>query len=281
MTYNAADGSGNKADAKTYHYNVEDYIKPTVVLNTLDTVIHPVNQIYTPVQASVFDNFYDVTQVSITMTSNVIFYKLGLYWDEFTATDGSGNITIRRRFIRVVDNVAPVLNGYPVNIGLYSVFNPTDGITITDNYYSPNELRPKLKLLYTNLNTFVEGLYVATYNVTDPSGNVSLPFNRIINVNRSYPTITSGISEINKDISLNIYPNPTSGILNLSYNFSTPENLSIQIYNTAGALVYNENNFTAQSGTKSIDMNNLSNGLYHVRVLVSGKQISRQILLNK
>lgn len=281
MTYNAADGSGNKADAKTYHYIVEDYIRPTIVLNSLDTVIHPVNQIYTPVQASVFDNYYDVTQVSITMTSNVIFYKLGLYYDEFTATDGSGNVTVRRRFIRVVDNVAPVLNGYPVNVGLYSVFDPTDGITITDNYYSPSELRPKLKLLYTNLNTFAEGLYVATYNVTDPSGNVSLPFNRIINVNRNYPTITSGISDITKDISLNIYPNPSNGIINLNYSFSSPENLTIEIYNSSGALVYNERNITAQSGTKSIDMSNFSNGLYHVRAIVSGKQISRQILLNK
>ncbi|NUM31423.1 MAG: DUF5011 domain-containing protein [Bacteroidetes bacterium] len=281
ITYNATDGSGNKADPKTYHYNVEDYIKPTIVLNTLDTVIHPVNKIYTPVQASVFDNFYDVTQVSITMTSNVIFYKLGLYYDEFTATDGSGNITVRKRFIRVVDNEAPVLNGYPINVGLWSKFDPTEGITITDNYYSPNELRPKLKLLYTNLNTFVEGLYVATYNVTDPSGNVSLPFNRIINVNRNYPTITSGISEINKNISLNIYPNPSHGILNIDFSFSTPENISIEIYNSSGALVYNESNIIAQNGTKSIDLSNFSNGLYNVRTIVSGKQVNRQILLNK
>lgn len=281
ITYNATDGSGNKADPKTYHYIVEDYIKPTIVLNTLDTVIHPVNQIYNPIQASVFDNFYDVSQVSITMTSNVIFYKLGLYYDEFTATDGSGNITIRRRFIRVVDNIAPVLNGYPVNVGLYSVFDPKDGLTISDNYYSPSELRPTLKLLYTNLNTYIEGLYVATYNVTDPSGNVSLPFNRIINVSKNYPTITSGIKEINSDISFNIYPNPTNGVLKIEYNLNTPQNSEIEIYNSSGNIVYKESKDFVQKEIKKIDLESFANGLYHIRIMTAGKQFNRSILLNK
>jgi len=281
LFYDAKDGSGNSAVRKSYTYIVEDYIKPTIVLNSLDTVVWPVNQLYTPIQASVFDNYYDVSQVSLTMTSNVIFYKIGLYWDEFTATDGSGNITIRRRYIRVVDNIAPVLNGYPMNVGLYSVFDPSEGITITDNYDAPVVLRTKLKVLYNNLNTYVEGLYAVTYSVTDASGNVSLPFNRIINVSKEYQTIQSGISNVTTDKSVKVYPNPSTGIVNLSYNFTSPENINIQVYNSTGALVQTIDGFTAQSGVKSIDLSNQANGLYYVRLIVSGKQITNTISIAK
>jgi len=281
LFYDAKDGSGNSAVRKSYTYVVEDYIKPTIVLNSLDTVVWPVNQLYTPIEASVFDNYYDVSQVSLTMTSNVVFYKLGLYWDEFTATDGSGNVTVRRRYIRVVDNIAPVLNGYPMNVGLYSVFDPSEGITITDNYDAPSSLRPKLKVLYNNLNTYVEGLYAVTYSVTDASGNVSLPFNRIINVNREYPTIQAGISNLSSDRSVKVYPNPSAGLVSLSYNFTSPENIDIQVYNSTGSLVHSVDNFTGQAGVRSIDLSNQTNGLYYLRMIVSGKQITKTISIAK
>jgi hypothetical protein len=279
--YDATDGSGNKAVQKAYTYVVDDYVGPTIVLNTLDTVVHPVNTIYAPVQASVFDNYYDNSQVSLTTNSNVIFYKLGLYYDEFKATDGSGNITIRRRYIRVVDNIAPIVNGYPLNVGLWSVFDPSEGLTITDNYDAPSALRPRLKVLYNNLNTYVEGVYAVTYSLTDFSGNVSLPFNRIINVNKNYPTITSGINDIVKDKAIQVYPNPSTGLINISYNFATPETMDVKVYNATGALVSSLNSIHGQSGIQTIDLSNEASGLYHVRMMVAGKQINRTISLTK
>jgi PKD repeat protein len=281
ITYNATDASGNKADAKTYTYIVDDYVGPTIVLNTLDTIIHPVNTPYSPVQASVFDNYYDNTQVSLSRTSNVIFYKLGLYYDEFTAMDGSGNITVRRRYIRVVDQIAPVINGYPLNVGLYSNFDPAEGLVITDNYYAPSVLRPKLEVLFNNLNTYVEGIYAITYSLTDPSGNVSLPFNRIINVNRNYPTITGSVSTLANDMGINVYPNPSKGTVNVSYNFATPQNMDIMVYSSTGALVYSNNGINGLNGVQSIDLSNQANGLYHVRMVVAGKQINRTVNLSK
>ena len=74
-------------------YVVEDYVAPVISLNTLDTVYHNVNDPYTPVSASVTDNLYDNTQVSLTRTSDVNPFQLGLYTDTYTATDASGNVT--------------------------------------------------------------------------------------------------------------------------------------------------------------------------------------------
>lgn len=281
LIYNAKDGSGNAANPKTYKYLVDDYVGPTIVLNTLDTIIWPVNKPYNPVPASSFDNYYDNSQVSLTRTSNVIFYKLGIYFDEYTATDGSGNVTVKRRFIRVIDDIAPVLNGLPMNVGLWSNIDPSVGLTITDNYDAPAILRPRLKVLFNNLNTYVEGLYAVTYEVTDLSGNVSLPFNRIINVNKTYPTISGSVANIGLDKIINVYPNPSKGVINVSYNFATPENLAIEVYNATGALVYSLTNIHGQNGVQNIDLSNESNGLYHVRLIVAGQQINRTVSVNK
>ncbi len=281
LNYNSKDVSGNVADTKTYKYLVDDYVGPNIVLNTLDTIVWPVNKPYTPVSASTYDNYYDNSQVSLTRTSTVVFYKLGIYYDEYTATDGSGNISVRRRFIRVIDDIAPILNGLPMNVGLWSNIDPSTGLTITDNYDAPSVLRPRLKILFNNLNTYAEGLYAVTYELTDLSGNVSLPFNRIINVSKNYPTITGGVSTIGNDKTINVYPNPSTGIVNISYTFATQENMVVKIFNSTGALVSSLNDIKGQSGVQQIDLSNEANGLYHVQMIVSGKQISRTISINK
>jgi PKD repeat protein len=280
LVYNSTDVSGNKADTKTYKYIVDDYTGPTIVLNTLDTIIHPVNKTYYSVSASVYDNYYDNTQLSITKTSNVIFYKLGLYYDEYKATDGSGNVTIRRRYVRVIDDQAPVLNGLPMNVGLWSNIDATQGLTITDNYDAPATLKPRIKVLFTNLNTYVEGVYAVTFEVSDLSGNVSLPFNRIINVGRNFEQI-NGVNTLGLDKTINVYPNPSNGLINVDYNFATPETMLINVYNSTGLLVASINNVHGESGIQTIDLSQEANGLYYVRMLVSGKQITRTISLNK
>jgi len=281
MIYNATDGSGNQAVTKTYNYVVDDYVGPAITLNTLDTVVWPVNKAYAPIQASTSDNYYDNSQVSLTRTSNVNAFKLGLYYDEFTATDGSGNITVRRRYVRVVDDIAPVINGSAMNVGLYSSIDATQGLTITDNYDAPTTLRPRLKVLFNNLNTYEEGVYSITFQVADLSGNLSQPYERTIWVSRLFPTIQGSVNDIVKDKAINVYPNPSTGVVNISYNFATPENMEVKVYNATGAVVSSLDNIHGQSGVQSIDLSNQANGLYHVRMMVSGKQITRTISLNK
>ncbi|MCB9251422.1 MAG: DUF5011 domain-containing protein [Flavobacteriales bacterium] len=281
MIYNATDGSGNMADTKTYNYIVDDYVGPAINLNTLDTILHDVNKAYTPVQATASDNYYDNSQVSLTRSSNVDAYKLGLYYDEFVATDGSGNKTTRRRYVRVVDRVAPVINGYNLNVGLYSNIDATEGVAVTDNYDSPQALRPRLEILINNLNTYEEGMYTISFQVSDLSGNVSAPYQRLIWVSRLFPTITGDVKDINPEKAINVYPNPTNGEVNISYNFATPEDVTIMVFNSTGALVKSVNNVHGQSGIETIDLSNEANGLYHVRMMVAGKQITRTISLNK
>ena len=281
MIYDATDASGNKADTKTYTYIVDDYVGPTITLNTLDTVIWTVNKAYTPVQASTSDNYYNNSQVSLTRTSTVNPFKLGLYYDEFTATDGSGNITVRRRWVRVVDNDAPIINGASMNVGLYSNIDASEGLTISDNYDAPALLRPRLIVISNNLNTYVEGLYSVTFRVSDLSGNWSEPYERSIWVSRAYPTIQGGIATMDQDKAINVYPNPSTGIISISYNFATPQTMDVQVYNATGALVAELNSIHGQSGVQTIDLANEASGLYTLRMRTNGRQITRKISVRR
>jgi hypothetical protein len=281
MIYNAVDGSGNVADEKRYNYIVDDYVGPTINLNTLDTIYHPVNTAYTPVQASASDNYYDNSQVSLTRTSNVNAFVLGTYQDVFVATDGSRNVTTRTRYVKVVDEESPIINGYSLNVGLYSNIDAAVGLTITDNYDAPAVLRPRLEILRNNLNTYEEGIYSVTFRVSDLSGNLSVPYQRLIWVSRLFPTISGSVANLSNDKAINVYPNPSTGLVNISYNFATPEDMTVMVFNSTGALVTSVNNIHGQAGVQSIDLSNEANGLYYVKMMVSGKQITRTVSLNK
>lgn len=281
MVYNATDISGNKAVTQTYKYIVDDYVGPTINLNTSDTVIWPVNKAYASVQASTGDNYYDNSQVSLTKTSNVNPYKLGKYSDVYTATDGSGNITIRNRWVRVVDMDAPVINGSAMNVGLFSTVDASAGLTITDNYDAPSVLRPRLIVISNNLNTYAEGLYSVTFRVSDLSGNWSAPYERNIWVSRMFPTIQGSVASMDLEKTINVFPNPSKGLVNISYNFATPETMDVQVYNATGTLVAQINAIHGQNGVQTIDLSNEANGLYTVRILTNGRQTTRKVSVIK
>jgi hypothetical protein len=188
VTYTATDETGNQAQL-VIDYVVEDYVAPMINLNTLDTVLHPVNSLYTPVQASVTDNFYDSTQVSLVFQSNVNPFVLGMYVDQYTATDASGRISVKRRFVRVYDGVKPVITGKEgsiLRVGTFSSFSLYDFLKMTDNYDAPSVLRQNAIVLHNDMNTYLDGLYSATFQTKDNSGNWSEPFTLFIEVNALY-----------------------------------------------------------------------------------------------
>ena len=57
--------------------------------------------------------------------------------------------------------------------------------------------------------------------------------------------------------------------------------MDVKVYNATGALVSSLNSIHGQSGIQTIDLSNEASGLYHVRMMVAGKQINRTISLTK
>jgi len=106
-------------------------------------------------------------------------------------------------------------------------------------------------------NGLVTGVNIGTATVTATANDGS-------NVHGTYTiqvTSTIGINETIQNLDLNIFPNPTKGIVTFS---ATEQISSIEIYNLTGQKVATFNN------TNTIDISNLSNGIYTAKV-VAGK----------
>lgn len=79
-----------------------------------------------------------------------------------------------------------------------------------------------------------------------------------------------GVKEVLMSGNVLISPNPTNGILNISFN-TIPQNTKIEIYSTLGALVMSEQ---LSDKNNTINISNLSSAVYYMKVLENNKVIA-------
>jgi hypothetical protein len=82
-------------------------------------------------------------------------------------------------------------------------------------------------------------------------------------------------NEINKEKSVQVYPNPTRGMVNI-HTVDTEEKISITIYTTSGKKVYSNPVFTSSV----INLSGLDNGLYLVKIFSGTKVTDIKLLKN-
>jgi hypothetical protein len=99
----------------------------------------------------------------------------------------------------------------------------------------------------TNNNGPSFGIWVAL-----PTGGNLIPLSEV-----------TGISNISKEIGLKYFPNPTNGILNVNFNTASSTAVAIDILDLSGNVVktISTKEYSGQNSL-SIDMNDLSNGMY-------------------
>jgi photosystem II stability/assembly factor-like uncharacterized protein len=86
-----------------------------------------------------------------------------------------------------------------------------------------------------------------------------------------------GINDNNTLISCRMYPNPSNGMFSLEFSLNKPGNISIQIINLNGQIVFDDK-FNAGAGdlVRPIDLRNQAKGVYQIRIQTSeGKQTER------
>ncbi len=87
----------------------------------------------------------------------------------------------------------------------------------------------------------------------------------------------SGINEIsNADISINIYPNPSNGIIHLEKNNNAPT--SLEIINLLGQTVFQQ---ALYSPTETIDVTNLEAGFYTLHLIEKNSISTKKIIIQK
>jgi hypothetical protein len=285
VSYFAMDPSGNNADEDGYvlNYKVDDFVPPTVDLNTDEVILHDVNNAYVSRAVTVEDNYYPLSKVSIVKTGTVDPYTLGTYVETFTATDESGNQTVVTRTVKVVDREAPAILAPSVNTCVGTPFWAYSGLIITDNYYSPSTLLPLVKVLNHNVNIWEAGVYYVNYELSDPSGNKALLVSRPVFVQYApnCQNTFTGVENIKLEDAITVFPNPTTGIVTIGYTVTNSAPLSVDVFNAVGVKVTSVDGINGGFGTKQIDLSSYGSGTYMIRMTNNGETVTRRVIVAK
>ena len=89
-----------------------------------------------------------------------------------------------------------------------------------------------------------------------------------------------GIEDLPTDL-IDVYPNPTRGLLNISIQANDLQNVSIELLNSLGEVVSNKNLIEFQGEiNESFDISSEPSGVYLLRILLDGKVVTRKVTLN-
>ena len=117
-----------------------------------------------------------------------------------------------------------------------------------------------------------------TFSATG-SGNyaVIVTANACSDTSSCYNVITVGINEeTEKENTLILYPNPSTGSFQLISDVEHP--MEVSIFNAMGQLIHSEGNVTNNT---TLDLNGVSNGLYSIRFQNEELNLLRQVIIQK
>jgi len=186
-----------------------------------------------------------------------------------TVTDPSGNTDTCTAEVTIVDNLPPQLVDCPEDMTVeydagqdyYTL--PDYGVFGMDNCLSPLSATQD-PVAGTQLTI---GTHTITFESTDPSGNVgtcSFELTVIEELGLNDQTFANGLI---------IFPNPTSGNLNIVSSTSVLEQL--QMFDITGKMLINK--FDIQENQISLDVSQLAKGIYFLNV---NNKATKKIIIN-
>lgn len=95
----------------------------------------------------------------------------------------------------------------------------------------------------------------------------------------AYTSYSVGLEEIPLGFNFDLYPNPADHILNIDMEYSQLSELNLSLTNMAGQIVYSENVLLQGQSSKSIDLSNLPQGIYTLRVQGEKLFISKKVVV--
>ena len=90
-------------------------------------------------------------------------------------------------------------------------------------------------------------------------------------------TKSTGIAD-NTRVKISIFPNPNKGLFIIDLGTEMKGNITIQVYNFLGAVVYNEAIENADSACK-LDLQHVETGIYYVSIKGKQKYIVKKIMI--
>lgn len=91
-----------------------------------------------------------------------------------------------------------------------------------------------------------------------------------------YGVNTTGIAEASNNKAMQVYPNPSNGLVTLSFNDAAE--YQVKIYDVRGVCVVNESITTLKT---QLDLSNLSNGVYFLNANGADKNFQQKLIIQK
>lgn len=93
------------------------------------------------------------------------------------------------------------------------------------------------------------------------------------------PNDVKDVEELSNAIA--VFPNPSTGLVNMKFNMASVSNLTVTVVNVLGAKVGSYTVKGASNGTVVLDMNSYANGIYMLQIASEKATISKKVVLNK
>ena len=139
--------------------------------------------------------------------------------------------------------------------------------------YKLSFFTPELELLWSESIYGLRGIALA---------DSVLVVNGKSNIIRAYKgryNPTADLIEMPEEKNIDVYPNPSSGIINIHSNFSNYNNeAKIEIINITGELVYSSKFLSESNTIIGVDISGLKNGIYILRYFIDNKYHLQKII---
>lgn len=127
-------------------------------------------------------------------------------------------------------------------------------------------------ITYTQKGTFDVQLIVSNGASVDT-------INKPNYIEADYPT---QVGSLTNDLTIAIIPNPSNGIFKVSIASFKGDRISMTLYNTVGDVVFEEPAFDVRDKTeKTIDLSNLKEGIYFLKVKGDDETLTRKVIIRK
>lgn len=143
--------------------------------------------------------------------------------------------------------------------------------------------------IVATLGTAVSPGLCGNYTLSDPTGNMVVSGGGDFGTNESNTfCVTGGVGSFKRNntyqrtdndiIDINIFPNPVHDQITIEHNIQTDNDIQLTLIDVNGKSVQYHSNITANDSNISLNVDNLSSGIYLIQMVVDNTIISKKFI---